>query len=837
MYKKNFKFFESFYQVDGTYVEGGNEDPNLAPLDAPPADTPPADTPPADTPPADTPPADAYVQPDYSVQPDAYVQSDASQPDASQPDASVPPDILFTTSDAAETLPNIPVVEFTVPDAVTSSAPTTPFENPNLLYRVSDNGYTAEGYYASHFGSPTDIILDGRIPSFDPYGNLINYGLIADSPLIGSIITGPFIQQNTTVENVQYTSRLPSNPYVSGEIITISKPLQNVVEDRGDVFVYTFTKTVDPNQQDPNAQDASSLQNNLFDETSKIIEQSIPETVIPDTIPNSDVVNSISDLESMTLIAQIEIESQNILVNEMITSFEDLLNEQKQLLEQNLGDSTIQAKIDSLQLTLNMAMSLKEQSKQIFDLQQQIMKNTTESLNTAQIINDSSQVITELQTEQTINNSTLDYINQKQNEALAKKTALIEQINSLQQDPAQQELINQLQQELNQLQIEIDVIESTKNMNNDALNNSNTNSQVLNSLNDVNQISASISSASTELIQSLGTINQSFSNNVNFFLSMLQAAREISSNPSTLQTLESLLSEVTSNNTIINNQIDNSTQQAATIENANKNAVQISTVITNQITPTATTTATSNPALLSNDYVKQVRNNINLLKNEVGKINVEVTKLKQESIDKKAILTFAINAVAKAKVNLENAIKSVQQFKSTSYEGFSNSYYNNYFELNFKNNYFYETFESDPVASAQAALDAAIQNVEKAKNDYKIITEKFNQLLSKQKFLITTLSLASKKGNKINRTKLAKTKKSSKKRSVKSGKKGSAKSAKKRSVKSAKKGSAKSAKKGSVKSAKKGSKTKRKEKFKNIFWLPVKNNISIETFMNLNKTF
>jgi hypothetical protein len=46
-----------------------------------------------------------------------------------------------------------------------------------------------------------------------------------------------------------------------------------------------------------------------------------------------------------------------------------------------------------------------------------------------------------------------------------------------------------------------------------------------------------------------------------------------------------------------------------------------------------------------------------------------------------------------------------------------------------------------------------------------------------------------------------------------------------------------SVKTGKTPAASKAPKAKRKEKFENIFWIPVKNNISIETFMNLNKTF
>ena len=45
--------------------------------------------------------------------------------------------------------------------------------------------------------------------------------------------------------NVQ-NSALPSNPYVPGQLITLNMPLVNIREDRGDVFVYGFTRSVAP---------------------------------------------------------------------------------------------------------------------------------------------------------------------------------------------------------------------------------------------------------------------------------------------------------------------------------------------------------------------------------------------------------------------------------------------------------------------------------------------------------------------------------------------------------------------------------------------------------------
>ena len=113
------------------------------------------------------------------------------------------------------------------------------------LVRVSDNGYTAQGQFASHFPSSTQIILDSRVPIFDGNGTVTSYGQTAASPKVGDVISGPFIQPGTTVVSAE-TSPMPSNPYVPGELITISKPIQNMKEDRGDVFTYSFAGSAPP---------------------------------------------------------------------------------------------------------------------------------------------------------------------------------------------------------------------------------------------------------------------------------------------------------------------------------------------------------------------------------------------------------------------------------------------------------------------------------------------------------------------------------------------------------------------------------------------------------------
>jgi hypothetical protein len=115
--------------------------------------------------------------------------------------------------------------------------------DPKLIYRVTDNGYTAAGHFATHFPSSTQIILDSRAPVIDANGVNIGFGSPAETPNPGSIISGPFIAPGTTVVSVQNSGRMPSNPYVDGQTLTISNPLVNMKEDRGDAFIYTFTRT------------------------------------------------------------------------------------------------------------------------------------------------------------------------------------------------------------------------------------------------------------------------------------------------------------------------------------------------------------------------------------------------------------------------------------------------------------------------------------------------------------------------------------------------------------------------------------------------------------------
>jgi hypothetical protein len=93
-----------------------------------------------------------------------------------------------------------------------------------VIKRVTDNGYTQYGGFASHFPSPNKIILDSR----------------GTNPDVGSSVTGPFIQPGTKVTALSNYGRLPSNPYVDGTVITLDKPLVNISENKGDIFTYKF---------------------------------------------------------------------------------------------------------------------------------------------------------------------------------------------------------------------------------------------------------------------------------------------------------------------------------------------------------------------------------------------------------------------------------------------------------------------------------------------------------------------------------------------------------------------------------------------------------------------
>ena len=109
------------------------------------------------------------------------------------------------------------------------------------LIRITDNGFTDKGQFTTHFPSPTQIIFDSRNATVDAKGNGNATTGTAPSPKIGSTITGPFVQPGTTVTAVENISRMPSNPYIAGQTITLNKPLQNIKEDKGIIFVYSFS--------------------------------------------------------------------------------------------------------------------------------------------------------------------------------------------------------------------------------------------------------------------------------------------------------------------------------------------------------------------------------------------------------------------------------------------------------------------------------------------------------------------------------------------------------------------------------------------------------------------
>jgi hypothetical protein len=105
---------------------------------------------------------------------------------------------------------------------------------------ATDNGYSASGQFATHFPSPTQIILDSRTITVNSSNAVTGYGSTSPVPALGSIVTGPFIDPGTTLVSIS-SSSMPGNPHISGLLATISKPLVNMKENIGDIFIYTFT--------------------------------------------------------------------------------------------------------------------------------------------------------------------------------------------------------------------------------------------------------------------------------------------------------------------------------------------------------------------------------------------------------------------------------------------------------------------------------------------------------------------------------------------------------------------------------------------------------------------
>lgn len=95
---------------------------------------------------------------------------------------------------------------------------------PPPLYTITtDNGYNQYGWFATHFPSPNQILITKSTPIYPP---------------IGGSIVGSFVQPGTTVTNITNTQQ-PSNPAIPAKILTLSKPLVGIAEDRGQVFTYT----------------------------------------------------------------------------------------------------------------------------------------------------------------------------------------------------------------------------------------------------------------------------------------------------------------------------------------------------------------------------------------------------------------------------------------------------------------------------------------------------------------------------------------------------------------------------------------------------------------------
>jgi len=108
--------------------------------------------------------------------------------------------------------------------------------NNNLAYRGTDIN--------SHFASSnTQIILDTRLPILDNKGNAEFDKTLGNNPVIGTIINGPFVQPGTTVTALKNKN--------NSQIITLSKPLLNPVEQKNQIFIYTFNDSKPPSPTRP----------------------------------------------------------------------------------------------------------------------------------------------------------------------------------------------------------------------------------------------------------------------------------------------------------------------------------------------------------------------------------------------------------------------------------------------------------------------------------------------------------------------------------------------------------------------------------------------------------
>lgn len=93
---------------------------------------------------------------------------------------------------------------------------------------TTDSGYNIYGATISHFFNGNQIQIVSSIPII---------------PVVGNEITGNFIQNGTLIIDIKHT-QAQSDPTKSSILITLSKPLVNIVENPGDIFIYTAKEPI-----------------------------------------------------------------------------------------------------------------------------------------------------------------------------------------------------------------------------------------------------------------------------------------------------------------------------------------------------------------------------------------------------------------------------------------------------------------------------------------------------------------------------------------------------------------------------------------------------------------
>ena len=131
-------------------------------------------------------------------------------------------------------LPAVVAQTFTPPAVPARIPPVTQTQDGSFKLN-SDSGYNRYGGYATQFPSPTQIIC----LNLNPVSGVPN---IPIWPGAGWPVTGQYIQGGTTVVSAGNT-QVPSNPYINGIMITLSKPMVGLrgQGDQGSIFTYTFT--------------------------------------------------------------------------------------------------------------------------------------------------------------------------------------------------------------------------------------------------------------------------------------------------------------------------------------------------------------------------------------------------------------------------------------------------------------------------------------------------------------------------------------------------------------------------------------------------------------------